>query len=68
MSVCIKGLGVINPKRHKRNITIRFDKQHNYTLVLKKLSETEISNQKYAAKKKVAAKKKKKKERTKQCN
>lgn len=59
MSVCIKGLGVINPKRHKRNITIRFDKQHNYTLVLKKLSETEISNQKYAAKKKWQLKKKK---------
>lgn len=29
-----KRLGVINPKHHERNTTIRSDKQHNYTLVL----------------------------------
>lgn len=40
-----KRLGVINPKHHERNTTIRSDKQHNYTLVLagkKKMNETEI--------------------------
>lgn len=34
VSMCIKDLGVINPK-HKRKTSIRSDKQHNYTLVLK---------------------------------
>lgn len=46
VSLCIKGLGVINPKHHKRNTTIRSDKQHNYTLVFETPDETEISNQK----------------------